>query len=669
MAIDDWNGTGDWNLNPTDWSLGAPSSLTEDAFIESGDSTHSTSGWADILNIISGAQLTLSSGATLTATGNLNDHGALTINTTSGNGAAVTIGVGLNNSGALDVDSLRQVHIISERPLKYVIISAGGSSLRIGGALTNSGAVDIGNNGLKASTTVTASALVNTGSITLQGGTTTPATLDITGAAPSTLTGSLTLKGDSLLEFASGGIKTIGAGASLALYGAEARVSIGAGATDSALTGLSSNAGTFDLEGDSGDGAGETSLTTTAGLTNSGTLDVDILGTDSALTIGGVLANTGSVNIGTLGEGLSATTVTARGLVNTGSVTLGAYSGPGATLDVTGAAPSTATGSTLIAGDGVLEFASGEITAIGAGATFGMYGAGARVSIGAGATAKSALSGLSSNAGSFDLEGFSVRYGWGGVTLSTTGLSNSGDLSVDVLEDPWGDGDGGSILTLGGALANTGAVDIGNPELWAPTTVAAKGLANKGTVTLTGASGETAQMTIAGQATNSGTVSIGAGSTVAVTGAGDAYTQSAGTTTVAGTLAGTVNDDGGLVDFIGALTSGDGTGAIGVGGGGKLEFDAAVDSTHEVDFTTTNATMALGDAGAFSGTVEGFARGDTIDLLGSAVTGLAYSTTTDILTVSGSSGIVASLHFGGSYMTSSFALASDGHGGTNILHT
>jgi hypothetical protein len=361
--------------------------------------------------------------------------------------------------------------------------------------------------------------------------------------------------------------------------------------------------------------------------------------------------------------------VTARGLVNTGSVTVGAYSGPGATLDVTGAAPLTATGSTLIAGDGLLEFASGGITAIGAGASFAMFGAGARVSIGAGATAKSALSGLSSNAGTFDLEGFSARYGWGGVTLTTTtGLSNSGDLSVDVLEDPWGNGDGGSILTLGGALANTGAVDIGNAELWAPTTVAAKGLANKGTVTLAGASGETAQLTIAGQATNSGTVSIGAGSTLAVTGPGDAYTQSAGATTVAGTLAGTVNDDGGLVDFISALTSGDGTGALGVGGGGKLEFDAAVDSTHEVDFTTTNGTMALGDAEAFTGKVEGFARGDTIDLLGSAATGLAYNTTTDILNLSGSSGTVASLHFSGSYIASSFALASDGHGGTNILH-
>jgi hypothetical protein len=90
--------------------------------------------------------------------------------------------------------------------------------------------------------------------------------------------------------------------------------------------------------------------------------------------------------------------------------------------------------------------------------------------------------------------------------------------------------------------------------LRAPTTVATKGLVNKGTVTFASATGETAELTIAGQAINWGTVSIGADSTVAVTVA----------TIVGGTLAGTVNDDGGLVDFASALTSGDGTGPLGV---------------------------------------------------------------------------------------------------------
>jgi hypothetical protein len=147
MAIDDWNGTGDWNLNPTDWSLGAPPSSIEDAEIQTGDSTLSTAGWVDILNIISGAQLTLTGAASLTAAGNLNNQGALAIDA----------------SGA-----------------------SGGGAVKIGGSLTNTGAITIGNLSLTAPTTVRASGLVNSGSITVQGklGETEHATLDIAGAAP-----------------------------------------------------------------------------------------------------------------------------------------------------------------------------------------------------------------------------------------------------------------------------------------------------------------------------------------------------------------------------------------------------------------------------------------------------------------------------------------------------
>jgi hypothetical protein len=243
VTIDDWKGTGDWNLNPTNWSpLGAPPSLTEEAAIESGDCTLSTAGWVDILNIISGARLTLTGAASLTAAGNLNDQGVWAIDASGG---------------------------------------SGGGAVKIGGTLTNTGAITIGNSSLSASTTVKASGLVNSGSITVQGnaalGATQQATLYVTGAAPSTLTGSVSLYGDSLLEFGSGGITTIGTGASLALYGAQARVSIGTGATNSALSGLQSNAGTLDLEGDNPNGNGGGSLTTTTGLNNSGTLDVDTL--------------------------------------------------------------------------------------------------------------------------------------------------------------------------------------------------------------------------------------------------------------------------------------------------------------------------------------------------------------------------------------------------------
>jgi hypothetical protein len=44
-------------------------------------------------------------------------------------------------------------------------------------------------------------------------GTAATATLDITGAAPTTLSGTYQLSGDALLEFASGGVTAIGSGA------------------------------------------------------------------------------------------------------------------------------------------------------------------------------------------------------------------------------------------------------------------------------------------------------------------------------------------------------------------------------------------------------------------------------------------------------------------------
>ena len=94
---------------------------------------------------------------------------------------------------------------------------AGGSRLTIGGTLTNSGSFDIGSTSLTKATTVTAAGLASTGTINLNGGTTATATLDITGAAPTTLSGTYYLSGDALLEFGSGGVTAIGSGAGLTL--------------------------------------------------------------------------------------------------------------------------------------------------------------------------------------------------------------------------------------------------------------------------------------------------------------------------------------------------------------------------------------------------------------------------------------------------------------------
>ena len=76
------------------------------------------------------------------------------------------------------------------------------------------------------------------------------------------------------------------------------------------------------------------------------------------------LTNTGTVGIGNSGLG-TATTVTAKGLANTGTINLFGGTATRATLDINATAPATWTGSANLSGDALLEFASGMITAIG----------------------------------------------------------------------------------------------------------------------------------------------------------------------------------------------------------------------------------------------------------------------------------------------------------------
>src|SRR6202022_3922866 len=214
------------------------------------------------------------------------------------NGATVTTnpGTNLSNSNLLALDFFG---------------NQGGSNLTVGGTLTNtsSGTVQVGTSGgsLSATSTVSAAALSNTGTIDLFGnttpGTTNQATMLIAGAAPSSLTGTYNLSGDALLQFGSGAITSIASSAQLNETGAQARVAIaGTPNSNSALTTLSSNAGQLMLN----NGA-----TVTTNPSNSNFVALDFFGSQggSNLTVGGTLTNTGSgtVQVGTSGGSLSAT--------------------------------------------------------------------------------------------------------------------------------------------------------------------------------------------------------------------------------------------------------------------------------------------------------------------------------------------------------------------------
>ena len=181
--------------------------------------------------------------------------------------------------------------------------------------------------------------------------------------------------------------------------------------SNSALTGLASDAGTFRLRR----GA---SLTTTGDLTNTGSLQVDNLGGQgdggSSLTIGGTLTNSNNVQIGVT-DMTSATTVTAQGLVNTGSIGIAGSATKQATLDIAAAAPTTWTGAAALSGDALLEFGGTDsVTDIASNAFLDIDGPQAFVAAAdVGTGSNSALTGLAGNAGTFRLRR--------GAALTTTG--------------------------------------------------------------------------------------------------------------------------------------------------------------------------------------------------------------------------------------------------------
>src|SRR5208282_1987242 len=145
------------------------------------------------------------------------------------------------------------------------------------------------------------------------------------------------------------------------------------------------------------------------------------------------------------------------------------------------------------------------------------------------------------------------------------------------------------------------------------------------------------------------------------------FSETAGTTTVnaGGTLAATTIDvAGGALDFTSAIAAGSGAGNFDIGGAGIVVFGGAVDAGHSITFTSGAGVLALGAPGQFAPTIDGFSKGDTIDLLHTAVTSLSFAN--NVLTIMNGSTNVATLDITGNYTTSDFTLASDNNGGTDL---
>ena len=143
-----------------------------------------------------------------------------------------------------------------------------------------------------------------------------------------------------------------------------------------------------------------------------------------------------------------------------------------------------------LAGDSAIEFASGEITSLAANAQLHLNGNDAFIEDSTALGSNSALTGLAS-IGAGAIFGLHNK-----AAVSTTGaLVNDGTIRLDIVG-----GDGGSSLTLAGALTNSGALTIGNATLSASDKVTAASLDNTGSIHLTGSSANQALLDVTGSA-------------------------------------------------------------------------------------------------------------------------------------------------------------------------
>jgi hypothetical protein len=402
------------------------------------------------------------------------NSGILTIE--DGTTVSTNAGISFTNSGTVNVSG-------------EFYYSTSGSALSVGGALTNSGILNVVDPNPTESAQISAHNLVNSGTLNISGwdGGGLASILALNNVAPMELKAgvSINLSGDALLEYKSGGIETIALGAQLSLNGASALVANEAApSAESALTGLSDNAGTLSLA----NGAALT-LNSGANFTNSANLDLNTAGgaaAGSAFTITGTLTNSGAVNIGddlsptNFENLLGSTSVTTNSLNDTGAINL--YSSIGSSFqalfdDLQGAAPSSLSSGTSfnLVGNALLEFNTGAITTIGSGAQITLVGTQAFIADSSATTSSSALQGLNDNAGTLGLaDGASIA-------PSLASFTNSGQLDLDT-----GQNEGGTVFDVAGALTTSGTIAVGNNavELTASTSITVSHLVNTGTINL-----------------------------------------------------------------------------------------------------------------------------------------------------------------------------------------
>jgi large repetitive protein len=115
----------------------------------------------------------------------------------------------------------------------------------------------------------------------------------------------------------------------------------------------------------------------------------------------------------------------------------------------------------------------------------------------------------------------------------------------------------------------------------------------------------------------------------------------------------------GSLDIAAAVT---GLGSFTIDSGALLEFGASVAGGSIITFQGTAATLKLDDVAHFTGSVTGFALGDTIDLVGIGSANISV-TNPGSLQIGYGAGSIA---LGGNDNPADFTVGSDGQGGTDV---
>lgn len=359
-------------------------------------------------------------------------------------------GIGVGQGGTLTVGD-GGIALASSAWLQIV---GTGTTATTTGTLTlddASVAVMLGEEGSASDVTLSASALDSRGTIQLHAAGGSHARLLVSGAAgfgtAGVLTGSVLLDGASTIAFGSGQITAIAG--DLTLSGAQATITSGEVAGNSALTGLTSLAGTLTLTG--------LALTLTGDLDVDGALQlgssdpVASMRATTDLTVAGTLTGNGIVQIlGTAANG--AATLTVGGLAHTGFVAITGTANAAAMLVDTGAAPATLTGSLLLTDHASVHLASGTIAQIAQGSTVTLSDATSFVSSEADTASNSGLAGLSVVAGALTLNG-------GGLAI-TGDLGNSGTIRLNNGSDPDTGAATALAATIAGTLTNSGILSL-----------------------------------------------------------------------------------------------------------------------------------------------------------------------------------------------------------------